>query len=158
MEKFRSIAYILIPLVAVFAGYLLGRGTQPKCIKYSVYGQKAIVLPDVPVYGLPMVEYATLLNGWRSGLSDVTLGKAEAFLDLALEDACQRRRVLSKSQREFLDRSICKVARYRERFPRPLSAATNQSPSEQSAHWTREREQEIDTFLSKVLEESGKYR
>src|SRR5947207_1074419 len=112
-----KIVAILCSVCAGAAFFIGWHVASTGAIEYTVDGVKCVVAPDIPTYGLPVVEYSELLFGWRKGLTDQTLSRAETFLDFALEDAMYRRPVLPDEARKILDKSLVKVARYREKYP-----------------------------------------
>lgn len=112
---------------------------------------------DWPVYGLPMVEFKTILAALRAGSTNTALEKAECYLDLAVYDAMRRRPLLGGWRLDELDKALRSAAQYRDQFPRPKVPHTVEANVPGLAEWSESvrsaneaREQEIDRFLKNL--------
>jgi len=93
---------------------------------------------DWPTYGIPLVEYESILRLLRNNDSTRAADRLEAFLDEAIRDASQRRPLLRGKHLESLDAALVRVAQYRAWHPRELSST--------DASWAQ-RQREVDAFL-----------
>jgi hypothetical protein len=100
----------------------------------------SLVFPvDLPMYGIPLIEYHSVLLSLRKGDLDEAIPRLEAFLDLAVFEAMQRRKILTGEDLAVLDKGLMRVANYRKEFPRPIT--------QDDATEVRDFKNRIDTFL-----------
>jgi hypothetical protein len=86
-----------------------------------------------------MVLQAAALEEFRGTNSQKAFSHQEAYLDSLVRRAQHRRPLVSERLKDF-DDSLAWVARYRAKYPRPLSQGTG-------FYWTADRQTEVDEFL-----------
>ncbi len=71
------------------------------------------------------------------------------MVDLTVYDAMHKRPSLRGFDREYLDKILVKVARYRQQYPRPIDTFTNDMPPGllKQAETRIAEQQQIDVFL-----------
>ncbi len=111
---------------------------------YRVDGYKTSFNYDWVTYGLPLVEYVSLLQTLREGRTNNAIDRLEMFLDTSIRDAECRRPLLKGTDLITLDKCLSKVANYRRAFPRPHSPNTITN-----IFWTTEKQVQVDIFLKK---------
>ena len=120
--------------------FWLGRWSYSRNVTvYSDQGHQVATHFDAPTSGLPLVEYATALSELRTGMTNEAIGHLEMYLDSSVLGAKSRLN-LSKAGVEQLDKALVYVARYRAKFPRPLSNGSD-------FYWTSDKQLEVDRFL-----------
>ena len=100
-------------------------------------------------YQNPLAVDLALLTTLRVGDKTNTIQRLEAIVDYETLDAIRHRPSLQGRQRQILDKTLQSVARYRERYPRPIDISTNGMPPaliKQAETQISERQQ-VDAFL-----------
>jgi len=143
--------WIALTVLVGAISFWLGRSSSSHgVITYSVNGWPISFNRAWPTYGLPLVNYQSILQMLRDGRSTNAIPYLDGFLDMATYDAICRRPLLQSQEREVLDKAFIKVARYRERFPRPIDLSTNSFGNPKQLQpdedWIAEQKQ-IDAFL-----------
>jgi len=103
---------------------------------------------DWPTYGLPMVEYTTILSLIETEKIVRAKDYLNMFLDQSVQDAIDRYRTVSDRDREEIRKILIKAAEYRRAYPRHLT--TNDAPM--SVFWNRERQIAEDQFLKDLFD------
>jgi hypothetical protein len=141
---------VVLSLVCFSVGRLSGsRGI----VTYSVNGIPTSFNRAWPTYGLPLAEDQALLVLLRKGLSTNAIPSLEALLDAAAYDAMRRRPLLRSDELEELDKSLAKVARYREQFPRAIDTSTNGLLPQQVPQYEAlvAQQRQVDRFLQEFV-------
>lgn len=92
-----------------------------------------------PTYGIPLIEYHSVLSTLRKGDPDDVITRVEAFLDVAVFEAMHRRKALAGKDLALLDSCLVRVAHYRKEYPRPIVQG--------DAKEVRDFKKRIDAFL-----------
>jgi hypothetical protein len=138
----KTTARLTAAVVLCAFSFWLGRfSISRQVIVYSSAGGFPAAFPrSDPTYGLPIAFYTAVLSEFRGTNSDKALGDLEAMLDGLVERAEYRRPLLEGWRLEQFDKTLSRAARYRAKYPRPLSQGTG-------FYWTADRQSEVDRFL-----------
>jgi len=141
--KTKTIIGISVVIILCSVSFWLGRlSGSHGVITYSVGGIPTSFNRAWPTYGLPLVNYESILIMLQNRHSKEAIPHLEAFLDAAVYDAKCRHPLLQSEDLKDIDKGLAKVARYREQFPRPITNSTNKLDQ----FWIA-RQKEIDAFL-----------
>lgn len=136
-----KIAKVVILILAGAALFWAGRWSYSRnIVTYSFKGNQVAVHLDWPTSGLPLAEYISVLTQLRSGATNEAIGNLEMLLDSTVADARSRRPRLPSAGTEQLDKALAYAARYRGKFPRPLSEGSG-------FYWTSDKQLEVDRYL-----------
>jgi hypothetical protein len=114
---------------------------------YRHDGFRTVVHNDWPTYGLPLVEYTSILSLIEKQDTDKAKKRLNMFLDQSVQDAMDRYEIVSGREREEIRKALTKAAEYRQAYPRPPT--TNDAPA--TVFWSSERQMKEDRFLSDLL-------
>jgi hypothetical protein len=132
----RKTFWILLTVILCLASFWFGRN-----LPRPVYDQN------------PLAIDRALLTTLRAGNTTNAIGHLEALLDLETLAAMHNRTSLHGLDRKILDRTLGRVAQYRQQYPRTIDTSTNDMPPQdlpQAMTWISEQQQ-IDVFLRNFL-------
>lgn len=129
-----------VACVGLFA-YWIGRWSYSRNVTiYEDQGYRIAVHRDWPTSGLPLAEYRMLLIQLRAGNTNEAISNLELLLDTTVRSAMHRRTHLSAPDAVNIDKALSNAARYREKYPRPLSEGSG-------FYWTSDKQLEVDASL-----------
>ena len=157
-----KITFTIYLLMASLCALCFWAGKKLQQRDMSVYhiGGMAITFDkQFPNYGIPLMQYTVILQNMRDGLTNEAIQRTELFLDDAVYDAEQRRRLLSGNNLKKLDDILVAVARYRKKYPRHIDSGPQSYPElnkinkAQAAYYVdmQKRQIEIDDFLNSLI-------